>query len=135
MRGLLEAGFIQSVRMIVDAHGLSHRAEHQHDPGGRGRDRAHRLRPIGVIEPGQVAAQRFRWEALVGRAGDPAAVNWLMGEENLDPPGISVTEGERFEVEVRATPPCSLTFKGLQPETIEEGLARNPGIVATATTA
>ena len=26
----------------------------------------------------------------------------------------------------------SLTFKGLQPETVEEGLIRNPGVVATA---
>ena len=43
--------------------------------------------PIGAIEPGLVAAQRFRWEALVD--GEPvvtAAVNWLMGEEHLDPP-------------------------------------------------
>ena len=42
--------------------------------------------PIGPIEPGTVAAQRFRWEGLVD--GEPvvtAAVNWLMGEEHLDP--------------------------------------------------
>ena len=35
---------------------------------------------------GTVAARRFRWQALVD--GEPvieAAVNWLMGEENLDP--------------------------------------------------
>ena len=43
--------------------------------------------PIGPIEPGLVAAQRFRWEGLVD--GEPvitAAVNWLMGDEHLDPP-------------------------------------------------
>jgi hypothetical protein len=42
--------------------------------------------PIGVIEPGLVAAQRFKWEATVG--GVPvvtAAVNWLMGDNALDP--------------------------------------------------
>ena len=38
------------------------------------------------ITTGSVAARRFRWQALVD--GEPvitAAVNWLMGEENLEP--------------------------------------------------
>ena len=42
--------------------------------------------PMGVIEPGLVAAQRFTWTATVD--GEPvitARVNWLMGEEHLDP--------------------------------------------------
>ena len=42
--------------------------------------------PIGPIEPGTVAAQRFTWEATVdGVPVVTATVNWLMGEEHLDP--------------------------------------------------
>ena len=61
-----------------------------------------------------------------------ATVNWLMGEGNLDPAWEIGPEGERFEVEVTGDPSVKLTFKGLQPETIEEGLIRNPGVVSTA---
>jgi hypothetical protein len=35
-------------------------------------------------------------------------------------------------VEITGDPDVRLTFKGLQPETIEEGLVRNPGVVVTA---
>ena len=90
--------------------------------------------PIGAIEPGLVAAQRFRWEGLVD--GEPvvtAAVNWLMGEEHLDPPWTFGPEGERFEVEVTGDPSCLTSrSRGCTPTRIEAGLARNPGIVATA---
>ena len=42
--------------------------------------------PIGPIQPGTVAAQRFTWEATVdGVPVVTATVNWLMGEEHLDP--------------------------------------------------
>src|SRR4029079_471181 len=61
-----------------------------------------------------------------------ATVNWLMGEEHLDPDWSFGPEGERFEVEVTGDPSVKLTFKGLQPDTIEDGLVRNPGIVSTA---
>ncbi len=89
--------------------------------------------PIGPIAPGTVAAQRFQWEALVH--GEPvvsAAVNWLMGEEDLDPAWRFGPGGERFEVEITGDPNCLTTFKKLHPESVEAGLARNPGIVATA---
>jgi hypothetical protein len=85
------------------------------------------------LPTGTVAARRFRWQALVD--GEPvitAAVNWLMGEENLEPAWNFGGRGERFEVEITGDPTVSLTFKGLQPETIAEGLQRNPGVVATA---
>ena len=39
---------------------------------------------------------------------------------------------ERFEVEVTGDPDVKVTFKGLQPASIEEGLVRNPGVVVTA---
>jgi hypothetical protein len=86
-----------------------------------------------VIEPGLVAAQRFRWEGIVG--GAPvvtAAVNWFMGQEHFDPPWGFGPEGERFEVEIDGDPPVQLTFHGLHPGSIDEGLRRNRGIVATA---
>jgi hypothetical protein len=57
-------------------------------------------------------------------------VNWLMGEDDLDPPWT--IGGERFEVEVTGDPTVKLTFEGLQPERWEDGVDRNPGIVATA---
>jgi hypothetical protein len=89
--------------------------------------------PIGPIPPGRVAAHRFTWEGTIG--GVPfmtVRTNWFMGQEHLDPPWTFGPEGERFEVEVRGDPPVKLTFHGLHPASIEEGLERNRGIVATA---
>jgi hypothetical protein len=59
-------------------------------------------------------------------------VNWFMGQEHLDPAWSFGPEGERFEVEITGDPPVLLTFHELHPATIEEGLQRNRGIVATA---
>ena len=67
--------------------------------------------------------------------GEPvvtAAVNWLMGEEHLDPPWTFGPRRERFEVEITGDPPVLVTFHGLHPASLEEGLKRNRGIVATA---
>jgi 2,4-diaminopentanoate dehydrogenase len=130
--GLLGGGFKQSVRMIADEMGVNL------DPQLR---TVHEVAvatepiesPIGVIEPGLVAGQRFSWQATVdGVPVVTATVNWLMGEGHLDPPWEIGPEGERFEVEITGDPSVTLTFKGLQPETIEEGLVRNPGVVSTA---
>jgi len=132
MLGLLSGGFIQSARMCVDTLGFAA------DPRIRTSQEvavatAPIDSPIGVIEPGRVAAQRFVWEAFVGDACVVRiAVNWLMGEEHLDPPWGFGPQGERFEVEVKGDPDCFVTIKGWQPETVEQGLARNPGVVATA---
>jgi hypothetical protein len=132
MLRLLSGGFIQSVRMCIDALGFRADPEivtTQHVAVAT----APIDSPIGPIEPGLVAAQRFCWEAKVG--GEPVvqvAVNWLMGEEHLDPAWTLGAGGERFEVEVRGDPSAFVTIKGWQPERIEDGLARNPGIVATA---
>jgi hypothetical protein len=132
MLGLLSGGFIQSARMCVDALGFAA------DPHIRTSQEVAVATepidtPIGVIEPGHVAGQRFVWEAFVGdTCVVRIAVNWLMGEEHLDPPWTFGPQGERFEVEVEGDPDCFVTIKGWQPETVEEGLARNPGVVATA---
>lgn len=132
MLGLLSGGFIQSARMCVDALGFAA------DPHIRTSQEVAVATqpietPIGVIEPGHVAGQRFVWEAFVGETCVVRiAVNWLMGEEHLDPPWDFGPQGERFEVEVKGDPDCFVTIKGWQPETVEEGLVRNPGVVATA---
>ncbi len=132
MASLLEAGFKQSVRMIADHMGFRIDAN------------IRTIQDVAVataeidyapfpITTGSVAARRFRWQALVD--GEPvitAAVNWLMGEENLEPAWNFGGRGERFEVEITGDPTVSLTFKGLQPETIAEGLVKNPGVVVTA---
>lgn len=132
MASLLEAGFKRSVQMVVDEMGFGVDA-----PVRTSQEVAVATAPIdspiGVIEPGQVAARRFRWQALVGdRPVVTAAVNWLMGDENLDPDWSLGEAGERFEVEVTGDPSVAVTFKGLQPESVAAGLVRNPGVVATA---
>ncbi len=132
MLDALGAGFGQSVRLVAAALGL------RLDDGLR---TSHELAvatepidsPIGPIAPGLVAAQRFRWQGTVD--GEPvvtAAVNWFMGQEHLDPGWNFGPEGERFEVEVTGDPGCSATFHGWHPPSIDAGLRRNPGIVATA---
>lgn len=132
MASLLGGGFRSSVRMIVAEMGFGA------DP------KIETLQevavatapidsPMGIIAPGLVAARRFHWRALVdGVPVVTATVNWLMGEEHLEPAWSFGEKGERFEVEVTGDPSVTLTFKGLQPDTIEEGLVRNPGVVSTA---
>ena len=132
MLDLLSAGFERSVRMCLDALGFSPEATIR-----RTLDLAVATAPIdspiGVVEPGQVAGQRFVWEGLVGdRVVVEVAVSWLMGEEHLDPAWTFGPEGERFEVEVHGDPDTFVTIKGWQPATLAEGLRRNPGVVVTA---
>lgn len=132
MMGLLSGGFIQSIRMCLDALGFSPDAEIRTSQEVAVAT-APISTPIGVIEPGNVAGQRFVWEAFVGSTCVvQIAVNWLMGEEHLSPAWTFGPEGERFEVEVQGDPSAFVTIKGWQPETVEEGLVRNPGVVATA---
>jgi hypothetical protein len=132
MLKLLSGGFIQSVRMCLDVLGFSSAAEirtHQEVAVAT----APIDSPIGKIEPGLVAAQRFQWDAVIGDdVVVRIAVNWLMGEEHLDPAWTFGPGGERFEVEVKGDPDCFVTIKGWQPASVEAGLVRNPGIVATA---
>jgi hypothetical protein len=132
MTTVLGHGFRQSIRMVADVLGFAIEPEirttHEVAVATAPIDS-----PIGPIEPGHVAAQRFRWEGVAGgRTVVTAAVNWFMGEEHLDPAWSFGPEGERFEVEVDGDPPVRLSFHGLHPDSISEGLARNRGIVATA---
>ena len=132
MAGLLGGGFKQSVRMVLHEMGFADSAEVR-TVQQVAVATAPIPSPIGVIEPGLVAGRRFQWEGVIdGRVVVTAVVNWLMGEEHLDPPWNFGPEGERFEVEIVGDPPALVTFKGWQPKTVEEGLVRNPGVVATA---
>jgi hypothetical protein len=132
MLQVLGGGFVQSVRMVADVLGfdLDPQLSTRHEVALA---TAPIDSPIGPIEPGLVAAQRFRWEGTVD--GEPvvtAAVNWFMGQEFLEPAWTFGPEGERFEVEITGDPPVQVSFHGLHPSTIAEGLERNRGIVATA---
>ncbi|MBB3664588.1 hypothetical protein FB384_003492 [Prauserella sediminis] len=131
MRGLLTGGFTQSMRMCLDTLGIA----------GAPIQTSHEIAvatapiesPIGIIEPGQVAGQRFGWDATAG--DQPVvriAVNWLMGDQNLEPAWEFGSDGDRYEIEIRGDPDTFVTIRGWQPGTVAEGLRRNPGIVATA---
>ncbi|MCV7289268.1 dihydrodipicolinate reductase [Mycolicibacterium wolinskyi] len=130
MQKLLDGGFIQAVKLVVDQAGFNA------DPRIRASQEiavatAPIESPIGVIEPGQVAARKFHWEALVD--GEPVVrvtVNWLMGEENLDPAWTFGPEGQRYEMEVRGNPDFTVAIKGFQGEAGDDG--PEPGVVATA---
>jgi hypothetical protein len=130
MLDLLGVGFGQSIDMVAAGLGLRLDAR----KGG-----THEMAvatepietPVGILETGTVAAQRFTWHGLVnGQPVITVRVNWLMGEQHLDPPWT--IGGERFEVEVDADPSVHVTFRGLQPPFEQADLDRNPGIVATA---
>ncbi len=130
MQKMLDAGFIQAVRMCVDQLGFAT------DPKVRTSQAVAIATavidsPIGPIEPGQVAGRRFSWEALAG--GETVVrvtVNWLMGEENLDPAWSFGPEGQRYEMEVRGNPNFTVSVKGFQSEVGGQG--PECGVVGTA---
>ena len=132
MLAMMGSGFLQSIDMVADALGFAldekKISKHEVSVATKPIDS-----PLGPIQPGRVAAQRFTWEATVARKTFMTVrTNWFMGQENLDPPWSFGPEGERFEVEVQGDPPVKVTFHGLHPASIAEGLKRNRGIVATA---
>ncbi|MGH7789495.1 MAG: NAD(P)H-dependent amine dehydrogenase family protein [Candidatus Binatia bacterium] len=130
MLDLLGYGFGQSIDMVATALGL------RLDPQKR---TSHAMAvatapietPVGTLATGTVAAQRFGWQGTVdGTPVITVRVNWLMGEQHLDPPWT--IGGERFEIDVEGDPSVQLTLRGLQPPFETADLDRNPGIVATA---
>jgi hypothetical protein len=132
MAALLSGGFKASVRMVADT--MQFGAEPKVITT---QEIAVATAPIespgGPIRPGQVAARRFRWQATA--AGQPvvtAAVNWLMGEEHLDPPWSFGPQGQRFEIEITGSPDVLVTVAGLNSDSVAAGLMVNPGIAATA---
>lgn len=133
MTAILGHGFAQSIRM------LAHELEIDLDDDLRTHHEVSVATepiesPIGAIPPGRVAAQRFTWQGTVRREPVITVItNWFMGEDNLDPAWRFGPGGERFEIEVTGDPRSVVTFHGWHPESVEAGLRRNPGIVATAT--
>jgi hypothetical protein len=131
MSDLLGEGFCQSIDMIAAELGFDLDAAKRvtHDVAIA---TAPIDTPVGVLDPGTVAAQRFTWQGTVdGQPVITAAVNWLMGEEHLEP-AWTLGEGQRFEISFDAEPPLAVTFHGIHPATPEAGVIRNPGIIATA---
>jgi 2,4-diaminopentanoate dehydrogenase len=134
MLDYLGMGFHQSIDMIAAALSITLDDER----GGRHETALATARidtPIGPIERGTVAAQRFTWQGLVrGTPVITARVNWLMGQQHLDPAWSFGPEGERFEIEITGDPPVSIAVHGLHPHdpTSREASERNLGIVATA---
>lgn len=118
MVAVLGHGFAQSIDMLAAELGFvldaEKRAIHEMAVATRDLDT-----PVGTIATGTVAAQRFTWEGTVG--GEPVItvrVNWMMGDDHLDP---DWTLGEeRFEVEFAAEPPLTCTFRGLHPPVVGE---------------
>ncbi len=132
MPHILGSGFFQSIDMVAAGLGI-HLDREKRTLHEMAVATAPIASPIGAIAPGRVAAQRFVWQGLVG--GEPvvtAAVNWLMGEEHLEPAWSFGPAGERFEIEITGDPPVRLAVHGVHPESVAAGLRRNPGIVATA---
>ena len=142
MPAILGLGFCESIDMIAAELGWHLDAEKRttHEMAVATQDFD---TPVGVIDAGTVAAQRFTWEGLVdGESVITVRVNWLMGEEHLDPawsfgagpgrPGPQGHEGEargqRFEAAITAEPPVSVVVHGLHPPVVGE----NPEIGLTA---
>ena len=120
MLEILGHGFMQSIDMLAAALGFTlddeKRSRHEVAVATTALDT-----PVGAIEAGACAAQRFTWEGLV--SGEPVItvrVNWLMGETDLDPPWTFGAEGQRFEVALDAHPPVEVKFHGLHPPVVGE---------------
>ncbi len=139
MLQLLGSGFGQSVHMIADAMGFvldgPLRASHDFALATAPIDT-----PMGAIQPGHVAAQRFRWEGM--RDGAPvvkAEVNWYMGTDNIETYWFEADKiaanGECFAMRVEGDPPVYIETHGVHPTRDmdwSEVHRRNPGMVATA---
>jgi hypothetical protein len=120
MPAMLGMGFCESIDMIAAVLGWvldpEKRTTHEMAVATGDLDT-----PVGVIESGTVAAQRFTWEGLVdGAPVITVRVNWLMGEEHLEPAWTFGPEGQRFEVSIDAEPPVSVVVHGLHPPVVGE---------------
>jgi hypothetical protein len=118
MVDVLGHGFMQSIDMVAAGLGWTlddeKRSTHEMAVATRALNT-----PVGVIDKGTVAAQRFTWEGTIdGKVVITVRVNWLMGDDALDPPW-KLGE-QRFEVAFAAEPPVSCTFHGLHPPVIGE---------------
>jgi len=118
MLKVMASGFLQSIDMVAHELGWTldpkKRTQHEMSTATRPIDS-----PVGVIEPGTVAAQRFTWQGTI--AGEPVITvrtNWMMDDGHLSD-GWRLGE-QRFEVELEAEPPLLVTFHGLHPPVLGE---------------
>jgi hypothetical protein len=130
MLQVLSNGFLQSLHMVADTLGfeLDEHTSTRHEMAVATRPIES---PVGLIDTGTVAAQRFTWEGTVdGRPVITVRVNWLMDDGHLDPPWTFGDGGQRFEVELDAEPPLAVTFHGLHPPVL--GVDSWIGLIAPA---
>jgi hypothetical protein len=118
MVDVLGHGFMQSIDMVAAELGwqldADKRASHEMAVATRDLET-----PVGIIEKGTVAGQRFTWEGTVGgRTVMTVRVNWLMGDDALAP-AWKLGE-QRFEIALDAEPPVACTFHGLHPPIVGE---------------
>lgn len=118
MLKVMANGFLQSIDMVAHELGWTldakKRTQHEMSVATRPIDS-----PVGVIEAGTVAAQRFTWQGTIH--GEPVITvrtNWMMDDGHLAD-GWSLGE-QRFEVELTAEPPLLVTFHGLHPPVLGE---------------
>jgi hypothetical protein len=118
MLKVMASGFLQSIDMVAHELGWTldakKRTKHEMSVATRPIDS-----PVGVIEPGTVAAQRFTWQGTVN--DEPVITvrtNWMMDDGHLSD-GWKLGE-QRFEVEIEADPPLLVTFHGLHPPVLGE---------------
>jgi hypothetical protein len=120
MLQVLSNGFLQSLHMVADTLGfaLDPHTDTQHEMAVATRPIES---PVGIIDAGTVAAQRFSWQGTVdGTPVITVRVNWLMDDGRLDPPWTFGEGGQRFEVAFDADPPLAVTFHGLHPPVLGE---------------
>jgi hypothetical protein len=135
MLKILGAGFSQSLDMVADAIGvkLDEKKKTEHQMAGA---TAPIDSPVGTIEPGRVAGQRFSWHGCVG--GEPvvtARVHWYMGRDDIDADWLAGDHPEGYFLRVEGDPPVEVALSGIHPhgdESLEALQQRNPGMVATA---
>ncbi len=105
MQKMLDTGFIQAVQDVRQPTGFRRRPEGAADPGDRGGHRDRSTPRWGRSSRGRSPAANSTGRRLV--AGEPVVrvtVNWLMGEDNLDPAWSFGPAGQRYEMEVRGQP-------------------------------
>ena len=128
MLKVMASGFLQSIDMVAHELGWTldakKRTQHEMSVATRPIDS-----PVGVIEPGTVAAQRFTWQGTIdGAPVITVRTNWMMDDGHLAD-GWTLGE-QRFEVELDAEPPLLVTFHGLHPPVLGEDSWK--GLVAPA---
>ena len=128
MLKVMANGFLQSIDMVAHELGWQlddkKRTSHEMTVATRPIES-----PVGIIDAGTVAGQRFTWEGTVD--GEPVITvrtNWLMDDGHLAD-GWKLGE-QRFEVELDAEPPLAVTFHGLHPPVL--GVHTEVGLAAPA---